>query len=205
MEMTEEKRKEADGSGNTMSENRQTAQSERTKKLILSALFLAVGIILPFITMQIPTIGNMLCPMHIPVLLCGFVCGGPYGLAVGLMTPLVRSMLTGFPTLYPTAISMSIELAVYGGLTGALYSKATGRGKGIRGIYLVLLASMLSGRVVWGVASWILYRIVGNVFTWQIFAAQAFVNAIPGIVLQLVLIPMIVRRLQKANGEFLWS
>ena len=86
-----------DGSENTMGANSRAVQSERTKKLILSALFLAVGIMLPFITMQIPTIGNMLCPMHIPVILCGFVCGGPYGLVVGLMTPLVRSALTGFP------------------------------------------------------------------------------------------------------------
>lgn len=183
-----------------MSANTRTIQSERTKKLILSALFLAAGIILPFITMQIPAIGNMLCPMHIPVLLCGFVCGGPYGLVVGLMTPLVRSMLTGFPTLYPTALSMAVELAVYGGLTGMLYPKVVGKAKEIFGIYVVLLVSMLSGRVVWGVASVILYRIVGNVFTWQIFAAQAFVNAIPGIALQLVLIPVIVRRLQKASG-----
>lgn len=195
--MAGEKRKERE---NIMSANTRTIQSERTKKLILSALFLAAGIILPFITMQIPAIGNMLCPMHIPVLLCGFVCGGPYGLVVGLMTPLVRSMLTGFPTLYPTALSMAVELAVYGGLTGMLYPKVVGKAKEIFGIYVVLLVSMLSGRVVWGVASVILYRIVGNVFTWQIFAAQAFVNAIPGIALQLVLIPIIVRRLQKASG-----
>ncbi len=183
-----------------MSANTRTIQSERTKKMILSALFLAVGIVLPFITMQIPTIGNMLCPMHIPVLLCGFVCGGPYGFVIGLMTPLVRSMLTGFPTLYPTALSMSVELAAYGGLTGALYPKVAGSAKGIGGVYEVLLISMLGGRVVWGAVSVILYRIMGNVFTWQIFAAQAFVNAIPGIAVQLVLIPMIVRRLQKASG-----
>lgn len=182
-----------------MDSNTWTTQSERTKKLILSALFLAVGMILPFITMQIPTIGNMLCPMHIPVILCGFVCGGPYGFIIGLLTPLVRSVLAGFPALYPNAISMSFELAVYGGLTGILYQKMAGKRKGMAAIYVVLLSSMISGRIVWGVVSLILYRAVGNVFTWQLFAAQAFVNAVPGITVQLILIPVIVRRLQKVN------
>lgn len=179
--------------------NMQKTQSERTRKLILSALFLAVGMILPFITMQIPTIGNMLCPMHIPVLLCGFICGGPYGFAVGILTPLVRSVLTGFPALYPNAVSMSFELAVYGGLTGVLYQRLAKQKKGMAAIYAVLVISMISGRAVWGVVSLILYRVMGNVFTWQIFAAQAFVNAVPGIAVQLVLIPVIVRRLQKVN------
>ena len=188
-----------DGSENTMGANSRMVQSERTKKLILSALFLAVGIMLPFITMQIPTIGNMLCPMHIPVILCGFVCGGPYGLVVGLMTPLVRSVLTGFPALYPNALSMAVELAVYGGLTGVLYPKATKRVKEVPAIYMSLLIAMVSGRIAWGVVSFVLFQIVGNVFTWQIFTAQAFLNAVPGIAVQLVLIPAVVRQLQKAG------
>ena len=80
---------------------------KNNKKLVLSALFLAIALVLPFLTGQIPEIGSMLCPMHIPVLLCGFFCGWQYGLAVGFVAPLLRSFLFGVPYLYPMAVSMA--------------------------------------------------------------------------------------------------
>ena len=89
-----------------------------TRKLTLSALFLALGLVLPLITGQIPQIGKMLLPMHIPVLLCGMVCGWPYGLAVGAVMPLLRGLLFGMPVLYPTGIGMAFELAAYGAVIG---------------------------------------------------------------------------------------
>ena len=171
------------------------------QKLILSALFLAIGIILPFITMQIPAVGNMLCPMHIPVLLCGFLCGGPYGLAVGFLTPLIRGMLTGMPVLFPNGIAMAFELAVYGGLTGIMYGRIRRIMSESLALYLTLVTAMIAGRIVWGLVSFVLFKAAGNVFTWQIFATQAFLNAIPGIVIQLVLIPVIVRSLQKMDSH----
>lgn len=188
--------------GNDIDKNmvKGTMKVNSVQKLILSALFLAIGIILPFITMQIPAVGNMLCPMHIPILLCGFICGGPYGLAVGFLTPLVRGMLTGMPVLFPNGIAMAFELAVYGGLTGGLYGRVRRRMTELPAIYLTLVTSMLAGRIVWGLVSYVLFKVAGNVFTWQIFAAQAFLNAIPGIVIQLILIPVIVRSLQKAGA-----
>ena len=91
-----------------------------TRKLTLSALFLALGLVLPLITGQIPQIGKMLLPMHIPVLLCGMVCGWPYGLAVGAVMPLLRGLLFGMPVLYPTGIGMAFELAAYGAVIGLL-------------------------------------------------------------------------------------
>ena len=84
------------------------------KKLVLSALFMAIGLILPFFTGQIPAIGKMLLPMHIPVLLCGLICGWQYGLGVGFVLPLLRSLLFNFPAMYPNAVSMAFELALYG-------------------------------------------------------------------------------------------
>lgn len=96
---------------------------KNTKKLVLSALFLAIGLILPFITMQIPAVGKMLCPMHIPVLLCGFIVGWPYGLLVGFITPLLRSVLFGMPMLVPNAVCMAFELATYGFVAGVLSQK----------------------------------------------------------------------------------
>ena len=99
-----------------------------TRKLTLSALFLALGLVLPLITGQIPQIGKMLLPMHIPVLLCGMVCGWPYGLAVGAVMPLLRGLLFGMPVLYPTGIGMAFELAAYGAVIGLLYAKLNKRG-----------------------------------------------------------------------------
>ena len=170
-----------------------STQNNKKKKIILSALFIAIGVILPFFTMQVPAIGNMLLPMHIPVILCGFICGGPYGLIVGVLTPIIRSLLIGMPVMVPTAVCMAIELGTYGLLTGILYQKVRDR-KG--GIYISLIISMLAGRIVWGVASFFIYQLLGNAFTWKIFAMQAFMNAIPGIILQLLLIPLLVSRLK---------
>ena len=83
-------------------------------KLILAAMFLAIGLLLPFLTGQIRQIGNMLLPMHIPVILCGLICGWQYGLGVGFVLPLLRCVIFGMPVLFPTAVSMSFELAAYG-------------------------------------------------------------------------------------------
>ena len=85
-----------------------------SKKITLSAMFLAIGIILPFITMNIPVIGKMLLPMHIPVILAGFIIGPVYGALLGVLTPLVRSFMFGVPYFYPNAVSMAFELMVYG-------------------------------------------------------------------------------------------
>lgn len=165
-----------------------------TYKLVLSGLFIALGLILPFLTAQIPSIGNMLLPMHIPVLLCGFVCGGPAGTLVGFILPLFRSLLFGMPLMYPTALAMAFELAAYGFAAGLLYKLLP---KKIPFIYANLILSMIIGRIIWGGVSLILYSLSGLVFTWKIFMAAAFVNAIPGIILQIVIIPLFVLALRK--------
>lgn len=93
-----------------------------TKKLTLAAMFFAIGIILPFFIGQIPLVGQMLLPMHIPVLLCGLIVGWQYGLATGFFLPLVRGMLFGMPALFPNGIGMAFEMATYGLVIGYLYS-----------------------------------------------------------------------------------
>ncbi len=167
-----------------------------TKKLVLSALFIALGIVLPFFTGQLPQIGNMLLPMHIPVLICGFVCGAPYGFAVGFIVPLLRSVMFGRPMMIPTAIGMAIELAVYGTVTGLMYARFKSKKLGI---YISLITAMIAGRIAWGASSLLIYRALGNPFTWEIFAAEAFVNAVPGIMVQLILIPALIFALNKAR------
>jgi thiamine transporter ThiT len=158
-------------------------------RMVLAALCLALAYVMPFLTGQIPEIGSMLCPMHIPVLLCGFICGWPWGLAVGLIAPLFRSFTIGMPPLYPTALCMSLELAVYGAVSGWLHRRLP-RKKPY--IYLSLLVAMLAGRLVWGGAMFVCLGIDGGQFTMAAFLAGAVVNAIPGIVAQIVLIPVLV-------------
>lgn len=165
-------------------------------KLVLAAFFMALGIILPFLTGQIPQIGNKLLPMHIPILLCGFICGWKYGAAVGFVTPLLRSMLFGMPIMMPMAIGMAFELAAYGFMTGILYQKLP---KKNYSLYVSLLGAMVAGRIVWGIVSIVLYGIQGNAFSVQIFLSGALLNAIPGIILQIILIPAIMIALKKAG------
>lgn len=169
-----------------------------TRKLVLSGVFLALGIVLPFLTMQLPSVGNMLLPMHLPVLLCGFICGAPYGLLVGFVTPLLRSVLFGMPKLVPMAAAMSLELAAYGGLAGLCYGLLAGR-KEMQRVYISLLLSMTGGRLVWAVAAKLFYTMVGMDFTVEVFLAGALFNAVPGIVIQLILIPVILLAVRKAS------
>lgn len=169
---------------------------KQTRKLVLSALFMALGIVLPFLTGQIQQIGNMLLPMHIPVLLCGFICGWQYGLVVGLITPLLRSVMFGMPPIMPTATAMAVELAVYGLMTGILYSKLP---KKVSYIYVSLIGAMVTGRVVWGIVSIAIYGIAGSGFSMQLFLSGALLNAIPGIILQIILVPVIIIALKKAG------
>jgi len=166
------------------------------KKLILSSLFLALCIVLPFLTGQLQQFGNALCPMHIPVLLCGFICGPWWAFSIGAAAPLLRSLLFGMPKLYPSAIAMCFELAAYGIIVGALYRSLP---KKPINVYISLLTAMLAGRILWGIAQTVLYGVAGNAFTWELFILGAFVNAIPGIILQLILIPAILFALNRAG------
>ncbi|MBR3015650.1 MAG: ECF transporter S component [Clostridia bacterium] len=172
------------------------AQSLRVRKMTYAALYLAIAMVLPFVTGQIPEIGAMLCPMHIPALLCGFVCGWPWGLAVGFIAPFLRSLLFGMPAMFPTAVAMAFELAAYGGFAGLLY-RMLPRRKWI--VYPVLLTAMILGRLVWGAVHLILAGLTGSEFTIALFLAGAVTNALPGIILQLVLIPLLVIAMERAG------
>ena len=179
---------------------------EKTYKLVLTALFLSLCLVLPFVTGGIPTIGNMLLPMHIPVLLCGLLCGWQYGLVIGFVAPLLRSVLFGMPPMYPVAIAMAFELAAYGLIIGLVYAAVQKRG--VAALYGSLIAAMIGGRLVWGLADIVLLGMAGNAFTFQAFLSGALLTAVPGIVVQLVLIPAVmvaldrtgVVRFQQAQG-----
>ena len=178
------------------------------KRLVLSAMFMALGLILPFITGQLQQVGTMLLPMHIPVLLCGLICGWQYGAVVGFVLPLLRYSLFGMPPIYPMGMSMAFELAAYGAVIGICrkifrrkkwFATVSESKRYILDIYFSLVVSMICGRIVWGLVRYALASVTRQVFTWQMFVAGAFVTAIPGIVIQLILIPALMIALERAG------
>lgn len=171
--------------------------NKTVKNLTLAAMFLALGMVLPFLTGQIPQIGSMLLPMHIPVFLCGLICGWQYGGAIGFILPLLRSALFHAPAFFPAATAMAAELLTYGLVAGLLYSLS--RWQCVVSLYRCLIAAMLAGRVVWGVVQVIQLGLSGSGFTWGMFLAGAFLNAIPGIIIQLLLIPAIMVALNRTG------
>ena len=169
--------------------------TNRILKLVLAAICLALCMVLPFLTGQIPEIGSMLSPMHIPVLLCGFIAGPLWAAAIGLVAPILRFALFGMPPLFPTGVAMCFELAVYGAVCGLLYRSLP---KKTVNIYVSLIAAMLLGRIAWGIVRVLLSGVTGSAFTWAAFMAGAFTSAIPGIILHIALIPVLVMALQRA-------
>lgn len=166
-----------------------------TKKMTVSGLCLALCLLLPFLTGQIQKIGNMLCPMHLPVLLCGMICGWPWGLAVGAVAPLLRSVLWGMPPML-VAIAMAFELAAYGLVTGLIFPRTK---QDLKGIYIALVIAMTAGRLVWGAVRFVMAGLSGSAFPMSAFLSGAVLTAWPGIVLQLILVPAMIRALQKSG------
>lgn len=175
---------------------RETSNKAYIKNIVMAAMLMGVGIVLPFFTGQIPQIGNMLLPMHLPVIVCGLICGWQYGGIVGFILPLLRYVLFAAPPM-PNGIAMAFELAAYGAISGFLYNRS--RWQCIVSLYRSLIIAMIGGRVVWGIVRVAMLGMMGNAFTWQMFMAGAFLNAVPGIILQLVFIPALMVALNKTG------
>lgn len=165
------------------------------RTLVISAMLLAVALLLPFLTGQIPEIGSMLSPMHLPVLLCGFLCGPIWGLAVGAVAAPLRYLLFGMPQM-PMCLFMAAEMAVYGLLAGLLYSIFP---KKIPYLYISLILSMIGGRLVYGAVQWVVIGSGGGTYTLNMFLASTMIGSWPGILLQIVLIPVIMIALKRAK------
>ena len=167
-------------------------------KMIFAALFLALAYVMPFLTGQIPKLGSMLCPMHIPILLCGFICGWQWGLVIGLIAPLMRSLTLGMPPLFPVAVCMAAELAAYGAFSGLMHRLLP---KKKPYIYCSLLLAMVVGRLIWGAAMFACMGMNGGSFTLSAFLSGAVINAVPGIIVQIVLVPILVMLLEKVTEK----
>lgn len=172
-------------------------QSKKIRQLVYSAVFLALALVLPFLTGSIPAVGKTLCPMHLPVLLCGFCCGPLWGLLVGAAAPVLRMLVFGAPLL-PSALPMMFELAVYGLLSGLLYRAFP---KKVPYLYLSLFAAMLGGRLA-GILGKVLFYFAGVVkspLTLAAFYASYVTGAVGGIIVQILLIPPLVLVMKKAG------
>ncbi len=167
----------------------------KIQKLTLAAVCLALCLVLPFLTGNIPQIGNALCPMHIPVFLCAFLCGPWWAAGIGFMAPLLRFLLVGMPPIFPTGLAMAFELMSYGVIAGLLYRRLPGKPVYI---YVSLLGAMVGGRIIWGIARALMSGAAGAAFTWALFLADGFINALWGIALHILLIPVVVMALKKA-------
>jgi thiamine transporter ThiT len=156
------------------------------RKLTYSGLFLALAVLLPLVFHLAGFAGQVFLPMHIPVLLCGFICGKRYGLLVGAIAPLINTLITGMPVLYPIGIAMVFELAAYGFFSGFLYEK-------INKVIPALLGAMIFGRVVRIAATYLITVPFGAAFIFKGILTALFITSIWGILIQLIIIPLIMK------------
>ena len=169
----------------------------RIEMMVTAAMFLAIGVVLPSITGAIKEIGDSLLPMHLVIMLCGAICGWKYALPIGLVMPFFRSLIFGMPRIYPNAIWMALELAAYGFVIGIMYSRRKKYSRAY--LYASLVTSMLVGRIVWGVSKAVLLGVAGKPFGIEAFWIGGFVDAIPGIIIQLILVPLIVELVERGR------
>lgn len=174
---------------------KKNADMTNTKRLVLTAMSIALCVVLPAAFHSIPNGGQIMLPMHIPVLLCGMVCGGFYGVLCGLLGPLLSSVLTGMPAAAMLP-GMMTECAVYGLATGLLLRRVR-TGRLYADLYLTLAISMLLGRILSGIAKALLFQ--AGRYSFAAWITASFVTGLPGIVLQLALLPSIVYYLMRAG------
>ncbi len=169
-----------------------------TKKWVQTALFLAIGMVLPMFIGQVRFLGQAISPMHIPVYLCGMIVGAPYGALMGFILPLLRSVMFGMPPMIPGGAAMAFEMCTYGLVSGLLYDRL--KNKKIAGIYLSLIPAMIAGRIVWGIARAVIAGATKSQFTYAMFISGALTTALPGIIIHLIVVPAILAALEKYGG-----
>lgn len=165
------------------------------KRTTLCAMCIALCYVLP-IAFHSVGLGSFLSPMHIPVLLCGLVCGGFSGLLCGIIGPCLSSLLSGMPPVM-MLVRMIPELCVYGLVGGLMMNLRTG--KTVKDVYLSLMAAMVAGRIAGGIASAIFYTVTTGVYSVGLWMTSYFVEAVPGIVAHLILVPLLYATLERAR------
>ena len=161
-----------------------------TKKLVYTAVFLALGILFPMLFHLLGLPGQVLLPMHVPIFLGALTLGPISGFIVGILTPILSSLLTGMPPMIPMVPIMVFELAAYGFFAGFLYEKYP------KNVFIPLIAAMIIGRIVAGIAAWSVFNIFNmdeiNILT---YISSSFVKGLPGIIMSLVLVPLLYKQM----------
>lgn len=161
-------------------------KNKSVRELVLSGLFIAIGLLLPMIFHTFG-LGSTFLPMHIPVVIAGFAVSLPFAILVGALTPLLSALFTGMPPLFPVLPFMIFELAAYGGVASLLYRRLK------LNVYIALILSMLAGRIVSGIAVWVLAAFFAAQLPGPVvFVAGSITGGIPGIIIQLVFIPALI-------------
>ena len=183
--------------------------NEKNKKLysmVITAVLLAIGMILPFLTGQLQTFGKLISPLHIPVLICGLCCGWQWGLGLGIVLPILRGLTLGMPPFPVVALPMAFELGAYGLLTGLLYPvmiKFFKKKNHLPPIVCSLLIAMICGRIIGGAAKalFIAIGVIGSSspYTLGVFFTSYFVDTAVGALIHLIIIPVIVIAIERAR------
>jgi hypothetical protein len=157
------------------------------KKIVLTGLFMALGVIIPQF-FHLFGLGRVWLPMHLPVLVCGIIVGWQYGLIAGFTVPFLSMIITGMPS-FPDALPMSFELGAYGASIGLLFRICRPIRNDLFRLYVALLGAMIAGRIIYGLVSWAILLFQGNTFAFRTYLTAVVLGNYPGIILQLALVP----------------
>lgn len=158
----------------------------KSKKIVLSGLFVAFGIILPMIFHTVNLAGPIFLPMHIPVLIAGFLLGPLYGGIVGIITPVLSGVMTGMPPIVPVMPIMAFELCAYGVVSGFIFEKTDK-------VYISLIGAMIGGRLFAIVGAYVVAMTIAPKVNPMMFVFGNITQAIPGIIIQLIFIPILIK------------
>lgn len=169
----------------------------KIKQLTIAAMCLSIGIIMPQALHAIPNAGNIFLPMHIPTMLCAFLCGPIYGMIVGILSPLISHFVFSMPSILMLG-QMIVELGVYGLVIGLLNRKISIKRKNLKQ-YIILLVAMLAGRFAYGILNALIFRF--GEYSLKIWLTAAFVTGLPGIIIQLIFVPILVDTTRRLLNE----
>lgn len=168
----------------------------KLRKVIYAAMCLALAFLLPYLTGQLRELGKALCPMHLPVFICSYACGPVYAGIVGFIAPLIRSLITGMPVFPTKAIPMMFELMTYGAVAGVCYKLFP---KKIPYVYISLVVGIISGRLVLSAVNLVMNAMNGVEFSFFTYFVKNILEAVPGLILQIVIVPLVAITLRKTK------
>ena len=145
------------------------------------------------------TVGGLLIALALVLPMAFHLTGVPQPgqVFVGLFSPIISSVLTGMPAVGRLPFMM-IELAVYGLVSGLMYNTFKFNKKKM-GTYISLLTAMLCGRIVYAISLFVAVNLMGIQCGGPIAAVTATVSGVPGIIIQVLIIPPVVYALERSG------